>query len=43
MCQEIELAASQTPLSQLDERVNRLEARFAEVCRAMTLYSARRM
>jgi HPt (histidine-containing phosphotransfer) domain-containing protein len=43
MCQEIELAASQTPLSQLDERVNRLEARFAEVSRAMALYSARRM
>ena len=39
LCQEIELAAFQTPLTQLDERVNRLEARFVEVCRAMTLYS----
>jgi HPt (histidine-containing phosphotransfer) domain-containing protein len=39
LCQEIELAALQTPLTQLDERVNRLEARFVEVCRAMTLYS----
>jgi HPt (histidine-containing phosphotransfer) domain-containing protein len=35
MCQEIELAASQTPLAQLDERVDRLEARFVEVCRDM--------
>jgi HPt (histidine-containing phosphotransfer) domain-containing protein len=39
MCQEIELAACQTPLAQLDERVDRLEARFDEVCRAMALYS----
>ena len=39
MCQEIELAACQTPLAQLDERVDRLEARFVEVCRAMASYS----
>jgi HPt (histidine-containing phosphotransfer) domain-containing protein len=38
LCQEIELAASQTPLPQLDERVNQLEARFLEVCHAMALY-----
>ena len=39
MCQEIELAACQTPLAQLDERVDRLEARFVEVCRDMASYS----
>ena len=38
LCQEIELAASQTPLAPLDERVNQLEARFLEVCHAMALY-----
>ena len=44
ICQELELAASQTPLPQsmlLDERVKQLEARFAEVCRAMALYSSK--
>ena len=40
MCQEIEVAAGQTALAQMDERVDRLEARFVEVCRAMTLYSS---
>jgi HPt (histidine-containing phosphotransfer) domain-containing protein len=38
VCQEIELAVSQTPLPQLDESVNQLEARFNEVCRAMASY-----
>ena len=38
LCQEIELAAGQTPLPPLDDRVNQLEARFVEVCRAMTVY-----
>jgi HPt (histidine-containing phosphotransfer) domain-containing protein len=40
MCQEIEAAASQIPLAQLGERVDRLEGRFVEVCRAMALYSS---
>ena len=39
VCQEIELAARQTPLPQLDECVNQLEARFVEVCRGMTVYA----
>jgi HPt (histidine-containing phosphotransfer) domain-containing protein len=39
MCQEIELAAIEAPPWRLAERVDRLEAHFAEVSRAMTLYS----
>ena len=39
MCQELEAAAGETPLSRLNERMNRLDAHFAEVCRAMTMYT----
>jgi HPt (histidine-containing phosphotransfer) domain-containing protein len=39
ICQELELAAMDTPASELVRRLNTLEAEFAEVYRAMSLWS----
>ena len=40
LCQELESAATEIPLSEIGQYVGRLEAQFAEVCHELALYSS---